>query len=124
MTPEEERTLKELAIDVRNLYTERVFSDVQGGMISELTPVNVDGLRDNNREMIYEGQARVMSNIGLLPIQGRIVGAKNLKDAIDLYPKAMMRALDEMAKRIENQGKIITPKMMPPPEVARKKIVM
>jgi hypothetical protein len=113
MSPEEEATQKKIKISQKDLYREEIFTDLQTGVIRQLTPVKINGEFDKSRKMLFFGQTQLMTQQGPLPIQFPIE-AKNLQQAADKFPDAMERfveAMVEEAKKIqrEEQSRIIVP---------------
>ena len=58
---------REIGVDTENLYLEEVFTDLGAGTIRRLTPVKTDGSADVGRDILFMGQAQVMSAMGPLP---------------------------------------------------------
>ncbi|PKN33347.1 MAG: hypothetical protein CVU61_13855 [Deltaproteobacteria bacterium HGW-Deltaproteobacteria-19] len=72
----------------QSLYREETFSDLQVGVIRQLSPVKPNGEPDKTRKVLFAGQTQIMTPQGPLPIQFPI-DAKNLQQALDLFPEAM-----------------------------------
>jgi hypothetical protein len=118
MSAEEETSRQKVKISQKDLYREETYTDLQTGVIRQLTPVKINGDIDKNRKIIFFGQTQLMTQQGPLPIQFPIE-AKNLQNAIESFPDAMelyVEAMLEEAKRIqrEEQSRIIVPGAMPP----------
>ncbi len=75
-------------INQQSLYREETFSDLQVGVIRQLSPVKPNGEPDKTRKVLFAGQTQIMTPQGPLPIQFPI-DAKNLQQALDLFPEAM-----------------------------------
>lgn len=109
--------LPEIRLDPDNLYHEEVFTDRRVGTIMRLTPVKSDGSPDGGREVLYVGQASLMTPMGSLPLSFPL-DAKTMDDAIRLYPdeaqKALERTVEELKEmRREQASSIITADKMP-----------
>ncbi len=90
----------DFTVDVDNLYREEAISDLKVASIRRLVPINPDGTDDASRSPIFIGHSQLMSPEGPLPIQGRLE-ANNLKEACDVFPDTMQKALQEMIARIQ-----------------------
>ncbi|MBN1382623.1 MAG: hypothetical protein JXA41_13205 [Deltaproteobacteria bacterium] len=118
MNSAEETTTQKIKIDPKNMYREEIYTDLQTGVIRQLTPVKTNGEMDKNRKIIFFGQTQLMTQQGPLPIQFPI-DAKNLQQAAENFPEAMELYVQDMleeAKRLqrEEQSRIIVPQTMPP----------
>jgi len=94
------QSLSELKLDDTNLYREEVFTDFRVGSIKQLTPVKRDGSRDTLRPLMFIGETQLMSQMGPLPVQTKIVAA-NLEAAIDLFPAAIQTAVEAMIEEVK-----------------------
>jgi hypothetical protein len=88
----------DVKIDQDNLYIEESFTDLTAGYIRRLTPVTHDGFPDNTRKAIFIAQTQIMTQGGLIPIQGQIE-ANNLKEALEKFPAAVNEAVDKLIER-------------------------
>lgn len=88
----------DVKIDQDNLYTEESFTDLTAGYIRRLNPVTRDGLPDSTRKAIFIAQTQIMTQGGLLPIQGQIE-ANNLKEALEKFPAAVNEAVQQLIER-------------------------
>jgi hypothetical protein len=100
-------------MNAADLYLEEIFTDRRVGTIQRLTPVNADGVRDAARELVYVGQAQVMTPAGALPLSFEIP-AKSLADAVAGFGPAAERAVAETMQRLQEMrreaaGSIILP---------------
>ena len=105
--------IDELKIDRNGLFREETFTDMRAGSIRRLTPVTADGQPDASRPVLFIGQTQIMSQLGLLPVQCEIQAA-NLSEALDRFPAADNRAINEMvaeARELRRQeaGRIVAP---------------
>ncbi len=105
--------LEQVQFDRSNLYLEEVITDLRVGTIRRLTPVDTDGNRDLGRPMMFFAQAQIMSQMGPVPVSGKIE-ANTLAEAIDQYPQAVqagIEALMEEAREMQRQeaSRIVMP---------------
>jgi len=103
-----------------NLYREDSITDLKTASIRCLTPVKSDGTTDDSREKIFVGHTQLMSPQGMVPLQARL-DASTLEEAMDKFPAAMHKAMDEMIENVrkmqqeqkqtrrDNQSRIIVP---------------
>ena len=103
----------DLSVKQDNLYLEESFTDLDMVSIRRLTPVKPNGLKDKSRKQIFIGHLNLMTPQGPLPVQAPIE-ARNLKEAMDIYPEAMKSALEKMEaelKKIQQKqdSRIIVP---------------
>ena len=113
MFDEKELNTLDLSVKKDNLYLEESFSDLDMASIRRLTPVKPNGLKDKSRKQIFAGHLNVMTPQGPIPIQAPI-DARNLKEAMEMYPGAMKIALKKMQKELEKleeqqESRIIVP---------------
>jgi hypothetical protein len=90
----------DLSVKQDNLYLEESFTDLDMASIRRLTPVKPNGLKDKRRKQIFIGHLNLMTPQGPLPIQAPIE-ARNLKEAMDIYPETMKSALTQMEAEIK-----------------------
>ena len=88
---------REIGVDTENLYLEEVFTDLGAGTIRRLTPVKTDGSADVGRDILFMGQAQVMSAMGPLPLQFELAGP-DLESAIASFPTAAEAAVKKMVE--------------------------
>ncbi len=113
-----EPSAAELRMDPTSLYREDTFSDRRMGMIRVLTPVKTDGSPDTSRQVVYLGEAQLLTQVGALPITFEIE-AKSLGEAAENFAAgakvAVERAVNELQElRREAASPIIIPDSMPP----------
>ncbi|MEM7251998.1 MAG: hypothetical protein AAF493_11275 [Pseudomonadota bacterium] len=92
--------MTELTLDRDNLYLEETITDLRVGSLRRLTPIAVDGSTDTSREILYLGQAQVMSQMGPLPLNFRIE-ADTVEAAIDGFHEAAEQAVKEMVEQVK-----------------------
>jgi len=100
MLDEKEFNDLDLSAKQDNLYLEESFTDLDMTSIRRLTPVKPNGLRDKTRKQIFVGHLNLMTPQGPIPIQAPL-NARNLKEAVAVYPEAMKTALKKMQTEIE-----------------------
>ena len=59
-------------MDPTALVREDVISDRRVGTIRMLTPITVEGVRDETRDVLFFGEAQIMTQVGALPINFQI----------------------------------------------------
>jgi hypothetical protein len=96
-----------------DLYNEEIFTDRRVGTIQRLTPVKPDGSRDAARDILYVGQAQVMTPAGALPLSFEIP-AQSLADAVEGFGPAAESAVQETMQRLQDMrreaaGSLILP---------------
>lgn len=105
--------------DKNNLCREESVTDLKVGSIRCLKPIKPDGTDDENRMTIFVGHTQLHSPQGLVPLQCPLK-ATTLKQAIEEFPDAMKKALEEMVEKAkqmqaqqqaqkQNESRIITP---------------
>lgn len=87
-------------MDDRSLYREEVFTDQKVGTIRRMTPVKDDGSDDPSREVLFVGQATVMTPMGSLPLSFELE-ARTLAEAVARFGPAAQRAVEEAAREIQ-----------------------
>ena len=103
----------DLSVNQETLYLEESFSDLDMASIRRLTPVKPNGLKDKSRKQIFVGHLNLMTPQGPIPIQAPI-DARNLKEALEIYPETMKIALKKMKEEMEKmkekqESRIIVP---------------
>ena len=88
------------AMDATQLWREDIFTDQRVGTIRRLTPVTVDGADDPGRNVLYVGQATVMTPMGSLPLSFEL-DASTLAEAVERFGPAAQRAVDDAAREIQ-----------------------
>ena len=103
----------DLSVKQNNLYLEESFTVLDMTAIRRLTPVKPNGLKDKSRKQIFVGHLNVMTPQGPIPIQTPL-SARNLKEAMEIYPETMKTAIEKMQEQIkklqqEKDSRIIVP---------------
>ena len=103
----------ELTVDLKNLYRDETFTDMNVASVRRLKPIKPDGTVDKSRDTIYIGQTSLMSNAGPLPVSA-VIPASNLKQAFKKLPEVLKveieKIRDEFSKyETEQNTSIVTP---------------
>ena len=99
MNSRAETGAREIGVDTENLYLEEVFTDLGAGTIRRLTPVKTDGSADVGRDILFMGQAQVMSATAFA-LQFELAGP-DLESAIESFPVAAEEAVKKMVEEIK-----------------------
>ena len=99
--------------DADHLYRQETYTDLSFGSIQVLTPVKSDGSPDAGRKPVFMGNANLLTPRGAIPVQCDIP-AGSLKEAIERFPAAIERGIEEMVQRAreierERAGGIVVP---------------
>ena len=89
-----------ISMDPNNLYKEEMYTDRKMGTIRIMTPVTSDGSIDAVREIVYIGQAQLMTPMGALPMAFEIE-ATSLADAVAKYPAEAKKAVDNTMEELK-----------------------
>jgi hypothetical protein len=87
-------------MDSATLYREEIVTDRKVGTIRMMTPIKSDGSVDAGREVIYIGEAQLMTSVGALPINFEIDG-KTLGEAVDNFAEAAKEAVERTMKDLQ-----------------------
>jgi hypothetical protein len=105
-------------MDPTSLYREEVITDRRVGTLRVMTPVKIDGGLDSSRQVLYVGEAQLLTQAGLLPLVFEI-DATSLADAIEKFAagataaiERTRRELDELRREAASQ--IVVPPTLPP----------
>jgi len=90
----------EIQMQADDLYKEEVITDRRVGSIRRLTPVTRDGSDDKARQVVYVGQAQVMTPMGAIPLSFEL-DARSLDEAVQQFPAAAQEAVERTAKELE-----------------------
>jgi hypothetical protein len=100
-------------MNAADLYVEEIFTDRRVGTIQRLKPVTQDGEPDLSRQVLFVGQAQVLTPAGALPLSFEIP-ANSLAEAVEEFGKAAEKAVGETMRRLQEMrreaaGSIIVP---------------
>ena len=90
----------DFTVDRANLYREEAITDLKVASIRRLVPVLPDGTEDKGRTPLFMGHTQLMSPQGPVPIQAPLP-ANNLEEAMDVFPDAMKKALEEVVESVK-----------------------
>lgn len=96
----EDKQQLDIRMDASALYLEESFTDRRVGTISRLTPMLLDGKRDEQRDILYIGQAQMMTGAGPLPLTFDLE-ADSLHQAVEKYGDAANVAATEMVDKLK-----------------------
>lgn len=97
-----------------NLYREETYTDMKAGSLRKLVPVTETGADDPARESIFTAVTQVMTPGGVLPLNGEVVGAKTLAEAVAGFPAAIRQAIADLREEMaamqrERSSQIVVP---------------
>lgn len=102
--------LPEIKLDIENLYREEMFTDHKVGTLRKMTPVTVEGEVDSSRDVLFVGQAQMMTPAGALPLNFEIE-ATSLADALGKFSSeaqaCLERTLEELREMQRQQASSI-----------------
>jgi hypothetical protein len=87
-------------MDSASLYREEIITDRKVGTIRVMTPIKQDGSADAGRDVIYIGEAQLMTSVGALPINFEIDG-KTLGEAVGNFAEAAKEAVERTMKDLQ-----------------------
>jgi hypothetical protein len=90
----------EIAMDANDLYREETFTDQKVGTIRQMTPVTADGVVDDAREILFIGQAQMMTPAGALPLTFELE-ANSLAEAVANYGDGASKAMEETMAELQ-----------------------
>ena len=91
---------RKIEMDKNDLFREETITDRRVGSIRILTPVKEDGTQDANREVVYVGQAQMLTPMGAVPLSFAIE-AQSLPDAVAKFSDAANQALEQTARELQ-----------------------
>ena len=95
----EDRTT-EPKMDPAALYREEIITDRKVGTIRVLTPVKTDGSQDSSRQVLYVGEAQLLTSMGAVPITFEI-DAPSLGEAVKKFSENAKEAVERTVKDIQ-----------------------
>jgi hypothetical protein len=113
MATKQMETTSEPKMDLSTLYREELFTDRRVGTIRRLTPVLVDGSTDKSREIIFVGEAQMLTPAGALPITFEI-DANSLQEATNKFGAAAKEAVERTVKEIQELRRQATSSIVVP----------
>ncbi len=112
-----ENSTTEIRMDPENLFREDIYTDRRARTLRMLTPVKRDGSVDSGRDVVYIGEAQLMTPMGAIPLAFPL-DAKSLGEAAEKFSEgakvAVERAVKELQEmRREAASSIVIPEGMP-----------
>src|SRR2546422_2513078 len=101
-------------MDAANLYREDVITDRRVGTLRVLTPIKTNGSNDPGRQVVYVGEAQLLTQAGLLPLVFEI-DATSLAAAIDKFAARATAAIQRTRREPEEMGPEAAPPIVAPP---------
>lgn len=104
---------QDMKMDPATLYREDVYTDRRMGTIRVLTPVTDEGAADASREILYVGEAQVLTPMGAIPLAFELQ-AKSLGEAVGKFGEAAQAAVERTARELrelrrEQASSIVVP---------------
>jgi len=87
-------------MDATSLYREEIITDRKVGTLRIMTPLKTDGTTDDARDVLYMGEAQIMTGAGPLPISFEIE-AKTLAEAVDGFGPAAKEAIERTVRDLQ-----------------------
>ena len=105
-------------MEATSLYREDVITDRRVGTIRVMTPIKPDGATDPGRDVVYVGEAQLLTPAGLLPLVFEIE-AQSLADAVEKFAAGAGVAIERTRRELEElrreaASQIVVPQGMPP----------
>ena len=91
---------RQATMDSTQIYREETFTDRKVGTIRRLTPVAADGREDSARQVLFIGQAQVMTPMGAVPISFEL-DAATLNAAIEKFGAAAETAVQQTMRELQ-----------------------
>jgi hypothetical protein len=90
----------DIKMDIASLYREEIYTDRRIGTIRALVPVDTNGATDTKRDVVYVGEAQIMTQMGPLPVSFEIE-ATSLGDAVTGYAAAAKVAVERTVNELQ-----------------------
>ncbi|MFL6650399.1 MAG: hypothetical protein ACJ8J7_03835 [Sulfurifustaceae bacterium] len=100
MSDKPQNRAAEPEMDGAALYREEIFTDRKIGTIRRLTPVKSDGSTDSARQVLYVGEAQILTPAGALPLSFDIP-AQSLADAVQKFGPATKQAIERTMQELQ-----------------------
>jgi len=107
--------LPDVQLDPAGMYREETFTDRRAGTIRRLTPINLEGMTDPSRPVLFSGQTQLLTPAGVLPLVFEIE-ARTLDEAVRKFPEGVKDALEQAISeaqemRREAASRIVVPEV-------------
>ena len=90
----------DFSLDASQLFREETVTDGRAGTLRCLYPILADGSPDPARAVLFQGQAQVMTPMGVLPIHFEIE-AGSLAEAVQRFGAAAEQGLEDTLKELQ-----------------------
>lgn len=113
MADEQQQEQQDIRMNADSLYREEVITDRRVGTIHRMIPVKKSGEDDDSRQVLWVGQAQMMTPAGALPLHFEIE-ASCLEEAVEKFGDGAQKAAEETMERLkemrrEQASSILTP---------------
>jgi len=95
-----EQDLPEIELERDNLYREESYTDRRVGTLQRLVPITADGEDDPDRDVVFTGQAQLMTPMGALPLSFEIP-ATTFQEALDGYSAAARQSMEQTVQELQ-----------------------
>jgi hypothetical protein len=92
---------QDMKMDPAALYREDIYTDRRMGTIRVMTPVTADGDPDASRDVVYVGEAQVLTPMGAIPLAFELE-AKTLGEAVAKFSEAAQVAVERTARELRD----------------------
>jgi hypothetical protein len=106
--------LAEAGMDAKSLYREEIYTDAKLGTLRVMVPVQADGSADPARETLYSGEARLLTQMGPLPITFEI-DASSLAEAVSKYGEAAKAGVEQALRELQDLRRQASSSIVIPP---------
>ncbi len=93
-----------MSVDLANLYTEAIYSDLQSASVRVLIPVLPDGSFDESRIRMFIGDPTLMTQRGPIPVQFP-PEAETLEKPFVLFPEGVRGAIERLNERAREMAR-------------------
>ncbi len=109
---------REPDMDAGALYREEIVTDRRVGTIRVMTPITADGSVDDERPMLFVGEAQMLTSVGPLPISFEIEAA-TLAEAVAKYGAAAKEGFERAVRELQDlRRQQASSIVVPPPGAA------
>lgn len=105
---------REPDMDATTLYREEIITDRRVGTIRMMTPISADGRVDDKRQMLFVGEAQMLTSVGPLPISFDIEAA-TLAEAVQKYGAAAKDGFERAVRELQDMRRQQASSIVVPP---------
>jgi hypothetical protein len=105
---------REPDMDATTLYREEIITDRRVGTIRMMTPISADGRVDDKRQMLFVGEAQMLTSVGPLPISFDIEAA-SLAEAVQKYGAAAKDGFERAVRELQDMRRQQASSIVVPP---------